>query len=502
MRVWGQLGADLALIGLATLLALAGRHDYVLTTEMLSNIAPYLMFSLVSAAFAIVFLNVHRGIWRLSGGKDYERVALVAVITVVGAVTLDFLFYRLVGVPRSLPLMQLGVIIPLLLLVRVMYRYLHNRRRSAPGSVVRLQGEARQSLVLIVGLNALTELYLQSVAETEDAQVEVVGILGRNARHVGRRVKALPVLGVPEDVDQVLKDLEIEGIHVDCIVLAIALHKLAPETQHALQGLQDCGRVTLLPLAEVYGLKREVGDARKASGYERHQAPYFDARELTLVHGRVFWSVKRMIDFACALVLLVVTLPLSLAVGVLVVIDVGAPVLFRQRRPGRYGQIIKIYKFRTMQRAYDEEGARVDDAERSSPIGRFLRRSRLDELPQLYNILIGDMSFVGPRPLLPIDQAPLFKARLLVRPGLTGWAQVEGGRIVNADDKAALDIWYVQNASLLLDLLIVLRTVPMLVFGERVDRDKIVSAWACVRAAGLLDQGASHAMPDMNDVNS
>jgi hypothetical protein len=126
----------------------------------------------------------------------------------------------------------------------------------------------------------------------------------------------------------------------------------------------------------------------------------------------------------------------------------------------------------------------LSEAERQSRLGRFLRRIRLDELPQLYNILVGDMSFVGPRPLLPVDQSPAFAARLAVRPGLTGWAQIKGGRELSASDKAALDIWYVRDASLWLDLRILFGTVAVVYRGEETDFNAIRQAWRELRSCG------------------
>jgi lipopolysaccharide/colanic/teichoic acid biosynthesis glycosyltransferase len=115
-------------------------------------------------------------------------------------------------------------------------------------------------------------------------------------------------------------------------------------------------------------------------------------------------------------------------------------------------------------------------------VGRFLRRLRLDELPQLFNILLGEMSFVGPRPLLPVDQPGGTSARLSVAPGLTGWAQVNGGRELSAMDKTALDLWYIKNASILLDLKIAFRTVFMLINGEHPNRAAIQQAWEDIKA--------------------
>jgi lipopolysaccharide/colanic/teichoic acid biosynthesis glycosyltransferase len=129
-----------------------------------------------------------------------------------------------------------------------------------------------------------------------------------------------------------------------------------------------------------------------------------------------------------------------------------------------------------MRASHDRYFKRVSDERRLSLMGSFLRKLRLDELPQLYNVLIGDMSLVGPRPLLPHDQLPFFVSRLSVRPGLTGWAQVNGGRIISAKDKAILDMWYVKNASFILDIRIMLRTIGRVFFGDRINVEVVCQA--------------------------
>jgi len=208
---------------------------------------------------------------------------------------------------------------------------------------------------------------------------------------------------------------------------------------------------------------------------------------------RRYWSVKRLLDVALASLLLILLAPLMLLTAVLTAYAVGFPVAFWQTRPGMHGRAFRLYKFRTMRAAHDETGRRLTDEERVSAIGNFIRRTRLDELPQLVNIVMGDMSFIGPRPLLPRDQDVKDQARLLVRPGLTGWAQVVGGRAVSADDKAALDVWYVKNANLDLDLRIVLKTIPMVLIGETMDHDKIRQAWRDLVQSGILQGDAPNA---------
>jgi lipopolysaccharide/colanic/teichoic acid biosynthesis glycosyltransferase len=175
--------------------------------------------------------------------------------------------------------------------------------------------------------------------------------------------------------------------------------------------------------------------------------------------------LKRVIDAIGAICLILALAPVLAFTAVVVAINVGLPLVFWQQRPGRHGRAFKLYKFRTMRAAHDAEGKRVPDELRSSSIGNFLRRTWLDELPQLYNVLVGEMSFVGPRPLLPADQPKGQISRLVVRPGLTGWAQVNVGRDVSPEAKAALDTWYIENASLWLDAKILLRTLYLMISG-------------------------------------
>jgi sugar transferase EpsL len=178
---------------------------------------------------------------------------------------------------------------------------------------------------------------------------------------------------------------------------------------------------------------------------------------------------KRLFDAAVAGAALVILAPVMLAVAVAVRVALGRPVLFRQVRPGLGGRQFEMIKFRTMLDATDAAGRPLCDAERLTRFGRFLRSTSLDELPELYSVLRGDMSLVGPRPLLIhyLDHyTPEQARRHEVRPGLTGWAQINGRNAIGWDEKLALDVWYVNNRSFALDLRILLVTV-MLVLGRR-----------------------------------
>jgi lipopolysaccharide/colanic/teichoic acid biosynthesis glycosyltransferase len=171
---------------------------------------------------------------------------------------------------------------------------------------------------------------------------------------------------------------------------------------------------------------------------------------------------KRILDLALVLPALALLSALLVLVGILLRLKLGSPVLFRQVRPGRDGKPFTMLKFRTMTEARDAQGELLPDAERLTPFGRFLRSTSLDELPELFNVLKGEMSLVGPRPLL-VRYLPRYTPeqarRHEVKPGLTGWAQVNGRNALCWDDKLALDVWYVDHQSLRLDLVILALTV-------------------------------------------
>lgn len=165
--------------------------------------------------------------------------------------------------------------------------------------------------------------------------------------------------------------------------------------------------------------------------------------------------MKRVLDAAVSAVLLAVLSPLLAVLAVLVRLKLGSPVLFRQTRPGKDAKPFEMLKFRSMTDARGLDGALLPDAERLMPFGRFLRSTSLDELPELWNVLRGDMSLVGPRPLL-MEYLPLYSPEQMrrheIRPGVTGWAQVNGRNAISWEEKFTHDVWYVDNRSLRLDL--------------------------------------------------
>lgn len=188
---------------------------------------------------------------------------------------------------------------------------------------------------------------------------------------------------------------------------------------------------------------------------------------------------KRTFDILLSILLLALFSPVLLVIAVLIKLSIGSPVIFSQERPGRDEKIFKIRKFRSMKDAFNSNGDPLPDDQRVTQFGRFLRAMSLDELPELWNILIGEMSFVGPRPLL-VKYLPLYSSeqqkRHAVRPGLTGWAQINGRNALSWKQKFELDVWYVENMNFFLDLKIMFLTAWKVIKREGISQAGFVSS--------------------------
>ena len=185
--------------------------------------------------------------------------------------------------------------------------------------------------------------------------------------------------------------------------------------------------------------------------------------------------IKRIIDFVFAFAALLILLPVIFLLWLgLTIANKGAGAFFTQERPGLHGKIFRIYKFKTMNDARDSSGNLLPDSERLTPVGSFIRKLSLDELPQLWNVLKGDMSLIGPRPLLP-QYLPLYSEeqarRHDVRPGITGWAQVNGRNAISWTQKFVLDCYYVDNISFALDVKILFMTIKKVIIREGISQE-------------------------------
>ncbi len=480
MRRFVLLIVDVALMLLATLAALYLRRNFNVPSQLIWAILPYLLITGVAAAVIFPAAGLYRTVWRFSALPDYLRLTGAVAAAALAAFAIGFAYDRLEGVSRALPFLQFLAGNALLTGVRILHRLGHMARDGRKASAALLEPVSHPATVtvLLVGISRLTEIYLQAAAELAPGRVKIAGLVGRQDRHAGRLVASYPVLGVPEDIEHILNSLDVHGIHTDRIVVALHFETLSPQAREALLSVRDSRNIALHFLAEDLGF--EAPECSRSSGEFPQERLTFEIppAELAALAARPYWRAKRVADAIIAFSALVALSPVMLLTAMSVVASMGFPVVFWQQRPGLGGRPFRLYKFRTMRGALSPSGRRLSDCERASLTGNLLRRLRLDELPQLFNILWGDMSFVGPRPLLAREQQDAYRARLLVRPGLTGWAQTIGGRTIPFEDKAALDVWYVRNASLTLDIEIALRTIPTVLLGERISSPLIEQAWS------------------------
>lgn len=499
MRQFLSLSLDALVILLSTFFSVAIRDNFEISHLRFVELSPYFVATLISSAIVVPAFSVNRLIWRFSSLPDYLRILTMLAVMTIGSLAIGFASNRLEGVPRSLPFLQFHLSLTLLVGLRVLYRLHYATRRSRPVRMAPLKivEQPAMEAVLLVGLSRLTEIYLQALKELAPFNLKVVGILGHKDRHVGRMVASYEILGTAGGIRGVLSELKTSGVIIDRVVVTAPARSLSDDAIEALAALEQAGALKIQYLSDDLGFDNVSNGAenRLATMLDRrgHEQKTFQIQgsELQRMQQRRYWKAKRTIDLLASLSLLISLSPIMLLIAFMVLVSTGRPIVFWQQRPGLGGVPFLLFKFRTMRSAYADDGRELSDRERLSRVGEFLRRTRLDELPQLFNILRGDMSFIGPRPLLPRDQDASHRARLLVRPGLTGWAQVVGGRAISAQDKAALDVWYVRHASIWLDFRVVLKTVPMVIFGETISRHQIESAWNDLRSADVLSSNLS-----------
>lgn len=477
---------DLAALVFAPLLAFILRNDIVLEADGLISLIPYTITTLIVSVPIYVIFGIDKTLWIYATISDYARIIAAVALIVVAATILTFLFDRMSGISRSIPVLQGLISVSALAGGRLLASSFGNRRspstRSTSGEAT---GFPHADTLLVVGVNRLTLLLLEALVDMRAGKVRVAGIIALDAVTDGRTLKGFDVYG-PENLASTLQMLSLHGLDVDQILITVPPDQLPETVREALAKIIESATVKVEYLSNAFDLINAPNLARRSSLAlcPALEALTFDHEKINRIENASYWGAKRVLDVTGAALLLIVLAPVWLALIIVVWSTLGAPVYFWQVRPGRYGCPIKLVKFRTLSNPYDANGRPIDMANRLGSVGRILRKTRLDELPQLWNVLRGEMSFVGPRPLLPVDQTAGASQRHLVRPGLTGYAQVMGGRDISPADKMALDLWYVLNASFVLDLKIIARTIPMVIFGEGINHEAIRAAWADLRANG------------------
>ncbi|HME90263.1 MAG TPA: undecaprenyl-phosphate glucose phosphotransferase [Myxococcaceae bacterium] len=307
--------------------------------------------------------------------------------------------------------------------------------------------------ILLIGAGELGQRVIDTIEVHRELGFRITGILSRHPRKVGTSIKDIPVVGHISEVESVL-----DRSRVDQVLIALPI-----EDQGLVKQLMEQLALRTVDVKVVPDLYQYI---TLCGGLEEFGGLPIISLQSSPLDG---WNLiaKRLFDFLLALCAILITGPLMLVIAALIKLTSPGPVLFRQERMGMDGKTFDILKFRTMDTAAEVSGVKmaIRDDPRRTPLGAFLRRISLDELPQLFNVLIGDMSLVGPRPERPVfieefkRQIPKYHLRHKVKSGITGWAQVNGLRgQTSIQKRIEYDLYYIENWSLLLDLKILVRT--------------------------------------------
>lgn len=469
----------------APVIALALRDPGLLDPGDLPREIPatylYVLVAILCAIPALLAFRVSDGLSHLFSVQDALAVAVAVALTVASSSFILFVFTRLDGVPRSTPLIYGLVFGAGLMVDRAVARGFHqkaSRERLSAGASASSQSLRR---IVVIGADRFASLTIKLLDHQRPRTTQVIAVVDTRPTFVERSVCGIKIVGLLQDLESILEEYAVHGVDIDELWLSDDAIGVSDDAIQKVAEFCDRRDIKFVKISEALNLS--------PSENARSQQWQGDALPSIKVGG--YFRFKRAIDVVAAVALLIMLMPLTLATIYFALLDVGSPVIFWQERIGRNGRKFLLYKFRTYRAPFDTNGERISDDRRLSKIGRMIRATRLDEIPQLLNVLVGDMSLIGPRPLLPEDQPSDPRIRLLVRPGITGWAQLNGGTTVTPVEKDALDVWYIRHASLWLDLKIAANTLVFVFTGERVNRAAVAEALRWRRENVALDSGSA-----------
>ncbi|MGE3266828.1 sugar transferase [Methylocystis sp.] len=447
----------------APILALALRDPNLLdigdATEGIPPGYQYILVTIICAIPAFLVFRISEGMNHLFSVHDAFAVCAAVAATVASSSLFLFVLTRLDGVPRSTPLICGLVLGAGLIVDRAIARVYHQKliTHKAKHEATAAPQDLRR--IILIGADRFSALTAKLLEHQRPRTTQAVAAIDPREALIGRAIAGVKIVGSVEDFEAIVDEFAVHGVEIDEVWLSDDVTSLSDDTIERVSEQCATRGLKFARISEALNLTPSI---ICASDNWRS-----DADDATRLGG--YFKLKRVIDFIGASALLLALMPLTLIAAYLVLVDVGAPMIFWQQRIGQNGRRFLVYKFRTYRAPYDRGGRKIPEEQRLSKIGRAIRAARLDEIPQLLNVLIGDMSLIGPRPLLPHDQPSDPRLRLLTRPGITGWAQLNGGTIVTPEEKDALDIWYIHHASLWLDLRIVVSTLLFAFKGEKVD---------------------------------
>jgi lipopolysaccharide/colanic/teichoic acid biosynthesis glycosyltransferase len=473
---------DVIWAALSPLLALYIRDAYVLSYDGALTAGIYCLASLIFSLIAFAAFGIRDGMPRYFSVHDAIALAKAVLVGELMTCVVLFTFTRLEGIPRSTPVIHALILGAGLVTARALAHINNRNQKLANG-----HGHHASEHIILIGLSDLSSLYMKALEAFAAGRQRVIAVLDERPLSIGRSVNGVRVFGPPAHLQSLIEEFAVHGIRIDRVVVGGEADILSDGALKEIQRVCAQRNLDLEFVPRLFGFSPEritVETAHPELNLALHDDPEIaPAADVVLPS---YFRFKPLMDFCVTLILLITLLPLWILVASLAFLDVGSPIFFWQQRTGLNGRNFLLHKFRTLQPPFDWTGQTVPEALRLSWIGRLLRKTRLDELPQLLNVLVGDMSVIGPRPLLPQDQPPTPSVRLMVRPGITGWAQVNGGTLLSPSEKEELDEWYIRNASLWLDLNILAMTLPSLFRGDRRSEHALAQArtWRSMQIDG------------------
>ena len=464
IKFWTKISRfDIIWTILCPFLALLIRGKEFFEPEFIENSIPntyeYALLTIITSLPMLIIFRVNEGVIFLFTARDLLSLLKATIASLIFSISLIFFINRLDGVPRSVPFIYGLLLITGLVSYRLIVKALYEKQHVK--DILKNDNKIYNDLTrsIIIGL----DVFAISAIRLTDAQIprtnQVVAAFSVNNKHAGRTISGVRVFGELNEMDSIIEEYNIHGIKIHEVWLSDNSYKYMVNYLDEIYKYCNKSNLKVTWISNKFSLPQILTESNKDCHNGGNE----------LIKNKFYLKIKRIIDIIFVLLIGLVSSFFVPILCTLILIDMGAPIFFWQEREGMNGKKFLVFKFRTLKHPIGTNGEFLDSSERQSVFGDCLRKYRLDEIPQLLNILVGEMSFIGPRPLLPIDQPVDAKKRLSVRPGITGWAQIHGGELLNVDDKNALDCFYVDNISFGLDLLIVLKTIKVLFIGVKMD---------------------------------
>jgi hypothetical protein len=376
---------DVAWAALAPYLALALRDAYILSVDGMQAVLFYWLLTFAFSLFAFAAFRLRDGMAHYFSVHDAVEIAKAVAVAELLTCFVLFNVTRLDGIPRSTPIIHALILSLGLVAVRALARF------SADGKAGRGEREIARKHVIMIGVSRLTALYMKFLDAIAPGAHEIIAVLDEAADSWGRSVNGVRVMGPASELESIIEEFAVHGVQTDRVVAGVSPADLPEPVLEEIRHICARHDIELGFVPDLFGLTLSPEPESKSNAAVEFEASLTLEPALTLP---AYFKAKRYLDFAAALALLTVLGPFWLIATAIALFDVGMPVFFWQQRLGVNGSRFLLYKFRTLRTPFGEDGRKLSDDERLSPIGRLMRRSRLDELPQLLNILVGDMLLI------------------------------------------------------------------------------------------------------------